>query len=87
MLSKAIAMTRIPWGIITKKVNINKIPAIKSKMLPISGKKGIAFISKITENKIITPLGKSIPVMTDNKRKATNRSNKPNILTIKSPLY
>lgn len=62
------------------------MPAIKSKRLPISGRKGIAFISRITANKIITPLGKSIPVTTDNNKKATNKSINPNILTIKLPL-
>lgn len=87
MLNKTIATIKIVWDITINKVRISKIPAIKSKKLPMSGRKGIAFISRITANKIITPLGKSTSVTTDNNKKATNKSSNPKILTIKSPLY
>jgi len=77
-----MAIIKIAWGTVIKKARISKTAAIKSKILPMSGRKGIAFTSKIDENKIITPLGKSIPVITDNSKKATNKSNNPNIFTI-----
>ena len=77
-----MAAIRIAWGTAVKKARISKAAASKSKTLPMSGRKGAAFTSRITENKIITPLGKSIPVTTDKSKKTTNKSNNPNIFTI-----